>query len=385
MKKLLLAFAFIFLFVLSVWALNAGHDETYILPAGEVLTVAAPPGTTGLAVRLSRTPGGGDAQSVTPIDGANLTFGPYAQTERFKISVTTGSVTVTIAKEDPLALQNATVDNTIIGATTAAAGTFTDISATGSIKGLKSVVNGAANLTMTTAQVAGTVWNNTGQGIADVEHRLPAAANGLHFRAVITENSANYVRFLTAENATEIAFNGTSGKTYVGINAPTIGATLDMISLQVASTGILVSPALAIGSTNTAVASGAFTFDIAGTGYAKAAVTAGTAPGNDVIPKGKYGAVAFDIGADGTIDVVEATNNATGYATAALAVAGLAAAAPAHTRMGYVTAKNADDAFTFGTTALNAANTTVTFTSTAPYTRPYNWIATGIIGEWVTD
>lgn len=79
MKKLLLAFAFIFLFVLSVWALNAGHDETYILPAGEVLTVAAPPGTTGLAVRLSRTPGGGDAQSVTPIDGANLSFGAYKQ------------------------------------------------------------------------------------------------------------------------------------------------------------------------------------------------------------------------------------------------------------------------------------------------------------------
>ena len=385
MKKLLLAFAFIFLFVLSVWALNAGHDETYILPAGEVLTVAAPPGTTGLAVRLSRTPGGGDAQSVTPIDGANLTFGPYAQTERFSISVTAGTVTVTMAKENPLALQNATVDNTIIGATTAAAGTFTDISATGSIKGLKSVVNGAANLTMTTAQVAGTVWNNTGQGIADVEHRLPAAANGLHFRAVITENSANYVRFLTAENATEIAFNGTSGKTYVGINAPTIGATLDMISLQVASTGILVSPALAIGSTNTAVASGAFTFDIAGTGYAKAAVAAGTAPGDDVIPANLTGAVAFDIGADGTIDVVEATNNATGYATAALAVAGLAAAEAAHLRMGYVTASMANAEFTFGTTALNAANSTVTFTSTAPYTRPYNWIATGIIGAWVTD
>lgn len=385
MRKILLAFAFIFLFILSAWALNAGHDETYILPAGEVLTVAAPPGTTGLAVRLSRTPGGGDAQSVTPIDGANLTFGPYAQTERFKISVTTGSVTVTIAKEDPLALQNATVDNTIIGATTAAAGTFTDISATGSIKGLKSVVNGAANLTMTTAQVAGTVWNNTGQGIADVEHRLPAAANGLHFRVVITENSSNSLKFLTAENATELCFNGTPGKTFAVINAPTIGATLDMISLQVASTGILVSPALAIGSTNTAVASGAFTFDIAGTGYTKAAVTAGTAPGNDVIPKGKYGAVAFDIGADGTIDVVEATNNATGYATAALAVAGLAAPASAHTRMGYVTAKNADDAFTFGTTPLNTANTTVAYTSASPYTKPYNWFATGIIGTWESD
>jgi hypothetical protein len=385
MKKLLLAFAFIFLFVLSVWALNAGQDETYYLPAGEVLTVAAPPGTTGLVVRLSRAPGGGDPQSVTAINGANLTFGAYPQTERFKISVTAGAVTVTISKEDPLALQNATVDNTIIGSSTAAAGTFTNITATGTIKGLTEVINGSANLTMTTAQVAGTVWNNTGQGIADVEHRLPAAANGLHFRAVITENSANYVRFLAAENAAVIAFNGTSGKTYVGMNAPTIGATLDMISLQVASTGILTTPALSIGSTNTAVASGAFTFDIAGTGYAKAAVTAGTAPGNDVIPANVVGAVAFDIGADGTIDVIEADGNATGYATAALAIAGIAATEAAHVRMGTVTAKMTGGEFTFGTTPLNAANTTVIYTSTAPYTRPYNWIATGILGEWLTD
>jgi hypothetical protein len=125
-------------------------------------------------------------------------------------------------------------------------------------------------------------------------------------------------------------------------------------------------PTLAIGSTNTAVSSIAFDYLIAGIKYAKAAVAAGTAPGNDVVPQSTYGAVAFDIGADGTIDAIEATNNATGYASAALAVAGLPAVASGHVRMGYVTAIKSDGAFTFGTTALNAANTTVAYTDQTP-------------------
>jgi hypothetical protein len=113
---------------------------------------------------------------------------------------------------------------------------------------------------------------------------------------------------------------------------------------------LVESAALAIGSTTTAVANGAFTFVIT--------------PGNDVIPQGTYGAVALDIGADGTIDVIEAGDNATGYASAALAIAGIAAAAADHVRMGTVTATKSDGAFTFGTTALDAANTTVAYTST---------------------
>ena len=43
-------------------------------------------------------------------------------------------------------------------------------------------------------------------------------------------------------------------------------------------------PGLAIGSTATAVSNVAFDFQIDGVRYSKAAVTAGTAPGNDVIP-----------------------------------------------------------------------------------------------------
>jgi hypothetical protein len=126
--------------------------------------------------------------------------------------------------------------------------------------------------------------------------------------------------------------------------------------------GILGNPTLAIGSTPTAVASAAFEYIINGNLYNKAAVAAGTAPGNDVVPQALYGAVAFDIGTDGTVDAVEATANATGYASAALAVAALPAVAANHARMGWVTATKSDGTFTFGTTELGAANTTVAYT-----------------------
>ena len=119
---------------------------------------------------------------------------------------------------------------------------------------------------------------------------------------------------------------------------------------------------LAIGSTPANVATGALDFTIAGVRYSKAAVAAGTAPGNDVIPQSTFGAVALDIGVDGTIDAIEAADNATGYASAVLAIAGIPVAASAHARLGTVTATKSDGAFTFATTALNAANTTVAYT-----------------------
>lgn len=121
-------------------------------------------------------------------------------------------------------------------------------------------------------------------------------------------------------------------------------------------------PALAIGSDLEKVSTAAFDYMIGGKRYSKAAVAAGTAPGNDVVPQETFGAVALDIGTDGTLDAVEATANATGYASAALAVAGLPAVAADHARVGWVTATKSDGAFTFGTTNLDAANTTVAYT-----------------------
>ena len=75
--------------------------ETLALPAGQVLTITSPSGSSGLAVLLHRSPGGGSAQSVTAIAGADLTFGPYAALERFEIICTTGTLTLTIAVPDP--------------------------------------------------------------------------------------------------------------------------------------------------------------------------------------------------------------------------------------------------------------------------------------------
>lgn len=247
------------------------------------------------------------------------------------------------------------------------------------------IIDGSTGLTLSAAQVSDTIISNTGQGVADVNHALPTAAAGYHFKAIIGETQgANYFRFTRSGSDTIIA-DGVTGKTYINEVSPTQGDQLELYTLQVASTGIKTGAALAIGTTKTNVANGAFTFDIDGAGYAKAATAAGTAPGNDVIPQNKYGAVAFDIGADGTIDAVEATDNATGYDTALLAVAGLPAVGASHTRMGYVTAMKSDGTFTFGTTDFDATNTTVAYTSSTAYTKPYAWIAETIQGTWATD
>jgi len=134
---------------------------------------------------------------------------------------------------------------------------------------------------------------------------------------------------------------------------------------------LITNAGLAIGSTASAVSTIAFSYIISGTTYSKVAVAAGTAPGNDVVPTGTYGAVALDIGSDGTIDATEAYLNSTGHTTAALAVAGLPQVAKGHIRLGYVTATKSDGAFTFGTTSLVAANSTVVYTNSAPTVTVY--------------
>ena len=130
--------------------------------------------------------------------------------------------------------------------------------------------------------------------------------------------------------------------------------------------GLLSAPGLAIGSGDkTAVANALFYYMIAGTIYAKIADAAGTEPGNDVIPDGKFGACAFDIGIDGTIHAVEAALNSTGYDSALLAIGGIPAVASAHVRMGTVTAKDTGATFTFAGVALDHGGATVAYTDGA--------------------
>jgi len=117
----------------------------------------------------------------------------------------------------------------------------------------------------------------------------------------------------------------------------------DLIKV-VAGDYLITTPTLAIGSNKDDVANAAFTYVINGIQYQKAAVTTGTGPGDDVVPE-----------------------NATGYASAALAIAGIAAKAATKVRMGTVTAIGSAAAFTFGTTLLDAANTTVAYTDDAVF------------------
>lgn len=145
----------------------------------------------------------------------------------------------------------------------------------------------------------------------------------------------------------------------------TVDATnksIDDIVAKLKGDYVVSLPVLAIGSNKDDVANAAFDYNIGGVRYTRAAITTGTAPGDDVIPEDTFGAVAFDIDATGTITVAEATANATGYVSATEAIAGIPAVASSKARMGTVTASGAEAAFTFGTTLLDAADTTVAYT-----------------------
>jgi len=146
-----------------------------------------------------------------------------------------------------------------------------------------------------------------------------------------------------------------------GLATTTAGLNAAVTALL--SNSMVSKPGLAIGSTPANVANLAVTFKLAGVQYSKVAVAAGTAPGNDVVPVDTYGAVALDIDAAGTITVIEAADNVTGYASAALALADIAEPLTAKARLGTVSVIRATaGAFTFGTTSLADGDTTVVYT-----------------------
>lgn len=105
----------------------------------------------------------------------------------------------------------------------------------------------------------------------------------------------------------------------------------------------------------------AFSYNISGNAYPEAANTA-TALSGDTVPQNKFGAWRLEIDADGTVSIEEASDNATGYATAALAVQGLPVESSTKAAMGYVTAINTLSSFVPGNTSLLGAGVTITFT-----------------------
>lgn len=135
----------------------------------------------------------------------------------------------------------------------------------------------------------------------------------------------------------------------------------DGTTIRSVTDGVKTAPTLAIGSTVQNVAHAAFGYSINDTAYSKGASVAGEIPGTDVIPIGTYGCVAFDIDAAGTVYPISAPGNATGYASSTLAISALPDPVYPRIRFGAVTVTKSDGAFTFGTTALNAANVTTTY------------------------
>jgi hypothetical protein len=119
-----------------------------------------------------------------------------------------------------------------------------------------------------------------------------------------------------------------------------------------------------IGSTAANCANRAFDIRIAGIPYNVSADAAGTAPTATVVPVSTYGAFGYEVAADGTIDSGwDAANNAAGYASEALAIAGIraVAASGSHVRAFFFTVTSSSGSYTGATTALNTSTLTVNY------------------------
>jgi hypothetical protein len=127
-------------------------------------------------------------------------------------------------------------------------------------------------------------------------------------------------------------------------------------------------PTLLIGSVdNAAVLNAAFKYKIGDWIYDKA--SAETALSGDNVPQSTFGAWLLSVDVDGTVLITAADTNATGYATAALAVQGITLPGSTYAIMGFVTAIDTSGAFVPGTTALTGGGVTATFTDGNPQLR----------------
>lgn len=71
--------------------------ETLVLPAGQILSVTAAAGSSGILRRLADVPGGGNSQGSAAVSsGATVTAGPFAAPARYAIEAQ-GSVTYSMA------------------------------------------------------------------------------------------------------------------------------------------------------------------------------------------------------------------------------------------------------------------------------------------------
>lgn len=124
--------------------------------------------------------------------------------------------------------------------------------------------------------------------------------------------------------------------------------------------------ALGIGSDAPKVAYGAFDYHINGQEYSKGESTVGVALSGATVPDAKAGAWALEVDASGTVSIVEAPDNGTGYASAVAALAALPAQTADKARMGTVTIVNNGATFVPGTTDLSAVTVTDAYADATP-------------------
>lgn len=148
-----------------------------------------------------------------------------------------------------------------------------------------------------------------------------------------------------------IVSDGTT-KPWVGSNLSSTPITATNIEWYDAAT------LLSRGSTDTAVASIAFDYQLGLTQYSKAGVPAGTALASGTIPLNTWGIYKFSVNSSGTItSTAGSANFTTGYATEAAAIAALPATPANQWNMGYVTVQTkTGSTFVGGTDALEGGS-----------------------------
>jgi hypothetical protein len=129
-----------------------------------------------------------------------------------------------------------------------------------------------------------------------------------------------------------------------------------------------------IGSTATQVYNSAFDFALDGVVYTKAATAAGSALTATTVPTTTWGLFGWEVVANGTISSLDAADNATGYATEALAIAAMPSQTANKIFFMYITvSRTGSGGFIGATTELSDEDTIVHYYNVLPW----NMIASG--------
>lgn len=128
--------------------------------------------------------------------------------------------------------------------------------------------------------------------------------------------------------------------------------------------GYTTPPTLSIGTDTTKVLHQAFSYQIQGRTYEVA--SAETALSGDTIPDGKYGAFLLTVDEDGSVTVYDGDTNATGWDTISAALDDLPGIGQDEVVMGFVVVFTDGATFIPGTTGLDAAEVTDTYTDGDP-------------------